>query len=285
MKQLLFLLLSLFCFSTSFAAPHFIENKGQIQNQHGAFRSDIDFVLKEKGFQLFIGKGILIWQFQKDENNKVAYNRIEAVLQGFNPQARLQTGKPLLTQYHYYLPGCGQDGAHAKSFDKVTYKEIYPGIDWEIYINQNGKVEYDFVLHPGASLSQVKMEIMGAEKVTLPGDGSLLAACALGEVRQALPLAFDSKGNSVTCSYDLAGNILRFNATAPTGEKWRIDPELDWGTYFGGEGDEYSCGGFHGYRQPPPYLCPHQIHRKHSHCRRLSGHTKWRLLRHLSGAV
>ena len=59
MKQLL-LLLSLFFVSNTWATPHFIENKGQIQNQYGAFRSDIDFVLKEKSFQLFIGKGILI---------------------------------------------------------------------------------------------------------------------------------------------------------------------------------------------------------------------------------
>ena len=242
MKQLLFLLLSLFCFTPAFAAPHFIENAGQIQNQHGSFRSDIDFVLKEKGFQLYIGKGVLIWQFQKVENNKVVYNRMEARLLAFNPDAKLTTAKPLLTQYHYYLPGCGPDGAHAKSVDKITYKEIYPGIDWEIYINQNGKVEYDFVLHPGAALNHIKMEIKGAEKVTLPGDGSFLAVCALGEVRQALPLAFDSKGNSVACSYDLAGNMLSFSAAAPKGEKWRIDPELDWGTYFGGEGDEYSCG-------------------------------------------
>src|SRR5690606_12009884 len=129
-----------------------------------------------------------------------------------------------------------------QSFDKITYEEIYPGIDWEIYINQNGNVEYDFVLHPGADLNQIKMEIKGADKVTLPGNGSLLAVCALGEVRQALPVAFDSKGNSVACKYHLEDNVLSFNAAAPANEKWRIDPVLEWGTYLGGEENDQTNG-------------------------------------------
>lgn len=242
MKRTLFLLLSFCFFQQATATPHFIENKGQVKDQQGACRSDIDFVLKEKGFRLFVGKGMLIWQFQNNGNGRVAYNRMEARLKGFNPTAKLLTAKPLLTQYHYYLPGCGQDGAHASTFDKITYRDIYPGIDWEIYINQNGKVEYDFVLHPGADLNQIKMEIKGADKVTLPGNGSLLAVCALGEVRQALPVAFDSKGNSVACRYHLDDNVLSFNAAAPANEKWRIDPVLEWGTYLGGEENDQTSG-------------------------------------------
>lgn len=242
MKYILLLLLSFCFFQQAIATPYFIENKGQIKDQRGVFRSDIDFVLKEKGFRLFVGKGILIWQFQNNGNGRVAYNRMEARLLHADPNAKLLTEKPLLTQYHYYLPGCGQDGAHASTFDKVTYRDIYPGIDWEIYINQNGKVEYDFVLHPGADLNQIKMEIKGAERVTLPGDGSFLAACALGKVRQALPVAFDSKGNSVACRYHLEDNVLSFNAAAPANEKWRIDPVLEWGTYLGGEENDQTNG-------------------------------------------
>lgn len=101
------MLLLCFFFSSASAAPHFIENAGQIQNQHLSSRSDIDFVLKEKGFQLFNGKGILIWQFQKSENNKVVYNRMEARQLAFNPDAKLTTAKPLL--WGSYIGGNGTE--------------------------------------------------------------------------------------------------------------------------------------------------------------------------------
>ena len=60
MKNLLPFLFCLLYFSPAFAATHFIENKGQIHDEHRKLRSDIDFSLQQNNFQLFIGNGFFI---------------------------------------------------------------------------------------------------------------------------------------------------------------------------------------------------------------------------------
>ena len=66
--------------AVSYAAPHpelqkqqqskplsFIENKGQIIDQHGQRRNDIDYKLETPGMSIFVGNGQLHYQWYKAE--------------------------------------------------------------------------------------------------------------------------------------------------------------------------------------------------------------------------
>jgi hypothetical protein len=233
----------------------FIENKGQVTDQNGVERNDIDFKLAAlNGLNLFIGSGQLHYQWIKarpQSGNKAAIARksltpaahdlyrMDVRLMGANPNAVLKTELPTAYFERYYLPSVGEDGAIAHTFQKITYQNIYPHIDWVFYFNSDGKLEHDFIVHPGGKPSDIKLHYSGAEGLIIQPDGSLLATTPLGTVNEHAPFAYqvDSK-RPVKSSFILQGNILSFS-TAPSDETIVIDPVLEWGTYFGGNDVDY----------------------------------------------
>ena len=55
-------------------------------------------------------------------------------------------------------------------YDRVRYREVYPGIDLVYYGNQ-GKLEYDFIVAPGADPSPIRLAYRGQRNLRLDGDG------------------------------------------------------------------------------------------------------------------
>ena len=64
----------------------------------------------------------------------------------------------------YYIGGLCPDGIkNVHTYGKITIKNIYPGIDWVLFSGKHG-AEYDFIIHPGADPSQIKMKYKWADK-------------------------------------------------------------------------------------------------------------------------
>jgi uncharacterized protein (TIGR03437 family) len=61
-------------------------------------------------------------------------------------------------------------------FGRVRYRDIYPGIDVEFY-GRRGQPEFDLMVHPGADVSQIRLELEGADSIeeTAPGELTVLA--------------------------------------------------------------------------------------------------------------
>jgi hypothetical protein len=233
----------------------FIENKGQVTDQNGRARSDIDFKLAAlNGLNLFIGNGQLHYQWIKARPHSAqaattghkslplsAHDlyRMDVQLIGANPDAVLNAELPKAYYDRYYLPSIGSGGAIAHTFQKITYRNVYPHIDWVFYFNSDGKLEHDFIVHPGGKPSDIKLQYSGAAALHLDADGSLLAITPLGSIHEHVPYAYTAKNKRpVKSSFILQGNILSFS-TAPSDETIVIDPVLEWGTYFGGNDVDY----------------------------------------------
>ena len=103
---------------------------------------------------------------------------------GANPQPDIVGLKDLPGKVNYFL---GNDPkkwrTKISTFTKVKYKDVNPGIDLVYYGNQ-GQLEYDFVVAPGADPKMIKFEIKGAEKLELNARGDLLINTGHGEIRQ-----------------------------------------------------------------------------------------------------
>lgn len=242
----------------------FIENKGQVTDQNGAPRNDIQFVLPSSGMTLFIGNGTLHYQFMKltqsglsdclkscdinspdyfDEKlNKMAAlssaeistYRMDVQLVGSNPDAEMVVEEKQAYYENYYLPGCLENGCHARTFNKITYKNIYEGIDWVIFIKGN-KLEHEFRVKNGGDASQIKIEYKGQTNLKVNEDGSIIASTPMGEIREHAPLCYTSKSGKtdiIPSAYSLDGNILGYKIGAQS-EPFVIDPTLEWGTYYG----------------------------------------------------
>lgn len=58
-------------------------------------------------------------------------------------------------------------------YEAVRYASVYPGIDL-VYYGKEGRLEYDFLVSPGADPGVIKLKIEGAEKIRLDSQGNLL---------------------------------------------------------------------------------------------------------------
>ena len=79
------------------------------------------------------------------------------------------------------------------TYAKVRYEEVYPGIDLVYYGNQ-GQLEYDFVVRPGADPARIRLKVAGARKMYVNEQGQLVVQTAGGAVRWNKPSVYQQAG-------------------------------------------------------------------------------------------
>jgi hypothetical protein len=224
----------------------FIENIGQVTDQYGIPRTDIDFkVPASEGLNIFITKGKLYYQWsgvspaapditRQGVVGDVHMYRLDVALVGASPSPGISTEWPQSYQERYYLPQFGAGGKVARSYKKVIYHNVYPNIDWIFYINPDGKLEHDFLVREGGNVADIRLEYKGASRLGMDTDGSLQVAAPMGLIREKAPVAFIAGENRrIKTSFQLNGNILSFKVDPYKGDLL-IDPTIEWSTYYGG---------------------------------------------------
>lgn len=238
----------------------FVENKGQVTDQHQKRRTDIDFKIGTQDINIFIGDGTVHYQWNKSSIKEVAGRkntwtdayRMDVVLLGANQHAEVVAEQKQDFFESYYS---SQYTGTAASYNRVVYKNIYPGIDWVLY-TQNDQLKYDFIVHPGGNAKDIKLQYKGATALNMK-DGALTASTPYGSITEHKPYSYDAvTKNEIASSFALSENTLSFNIAAGTGTNdIIIDPLLDWATYYGGtsydagidvaadgSGNVYMCG-------------------------------------------
>ena len=85
--------------------------------------------------------------------------------EGANPQAEMVGLDKLPGIVNYFI---GDDPSkwrtNIPTYQKVAYKNVYPGIDLVYYGNQ-GQLEYDLIVAPGADPTQITLAFDGAEQI------------------------------------------------------------------------------------------------------------------------
>jgi hypothetical protein len=194
-------------------------------------------------------------------------NLVPAVLRmtlvGANANAKVTGLDELPGKSNYFL---GNDPkkwrTNVPTYAKVKYKGVYPGIDLLYYGNQ-GRLEYDFVVSPGADPRAIALSIDGADKMEIDAQGDLVLRAESGDVRLHRPLVYqpsprpgsfnpkskianpkfldarfvirsssiDNRQSSINNSrFQVAFEIASYDPTKPL----VIDPVLSYSTYLGG---------------------------------------------------
>jgi len=129
-----------------------------------------------------------------------------------------------------------------RSFERIKYSDVYPGIDLLHYSNRSS-LKYDFIVHPEADPEAIQIKISGGEKVGL-SKGNLVIQTSVGEITEAAPFAYQEIGgviSEVPCEFRLKGNTISY--FFPEGynkqHKVVIDPELAFSTYVGSSNDNF----------------------------------------------
>jgi hypothetical protein len=124
----------------------------------------------------------------------------------------------------------------------VVYRELWPGIDLRLS-GADGALKYEFRVRPGARPQDIRLAYRGAQGLRRDGDGALQIATALGDLRDAPPIAYQEIGGvrvPVESRYQLSGhNAYGFALGSYARDRELvIDPSLAYSTFLGGGSDE-----------------------------------------------
>jgi uncharacterized repeat protein (TIGR01451 family) len=206
------------------------------------------FIARGSGYTLFLGTEGAIVSLPSTEGDKASkrgeFSSFQMKLAGANPKASLTAMDLLPAKSNYLL---GNDPAKWRSgipqYARVRYENIYPGISLVFYGNQ-GRLEYDLQVAPGADPAQAELEFDGAKSLEL-NDGALVVKGASGHARVEAPRIYQLiagrqqpvEGEFVLRGGNRAGfSIGPYDAT----RELVIDPNLSFSAYFGGTGDEHA---------------------------------------------
>ncbi len=228
----------------------FVENIGQVKNQYGTRREDIDFKFKSSMADIYIHSTGFHYQFMKPMNenshsnngrNEIIANyeiyRVDVNLEGANPNPVIE--KTLINGYKENYMLTEHEYTSAYSYDEIKYVDIYPNIDWVIKQTKNG-LKYDFVVHPGGEPDDISLRISGCSESKIDELGRMILISPFGEIIENAPLSFTESG-LVESSFRLDNSRLKFNiGEYDESEILTIDPTLSWSTYYGSSQTQYT---------------------------------------------
>lgn len=168
-------------------------------------------------------------------------------LVGANPRALASGLNALSSKSNYFI---GRDPkkwrTDVPNYAEVKYTGVYSGVDLVYYGNQ-GQLEYDFAVAPGANPRRLRFRIDGARSVHLNALGELELRTSEGQIVLRRPEAYQGKGVSkrpVAVHYVSRGkDEFGFDVGAyRRSERLTIDPVLSYSTYLGGTGQDIAYG-------------------------------------------
>ena len=165
-------------------------------------------------------------------------------LVGANAHSRATADDPFTGLVNYFLGNNPTEWhANVPTYGQVAFHDVYPGIDLVWYGNQ-GQLEYDFVLAPGADPAVIQMSFAGASSVNVDGKtGDLVVGTRAGAMREHAPQAYQrvAGGRSPVQGAFIVGTggqvgfeLGAYDRTLPLD----IDPTVGYSTLIGGTGND-----------------------------------------------
>jgi uncharacterized repeat protein (TIGR01451 family) len=216
--------------------PYFEQNLGQTSNT-------VKFLQRGPDYTLFLTSSGTVLKMQRKTSNPAGSGAIkEGVVrmtwQNANPESiygeDLQTGQVnYLNRDEKSLNITG-----VPTFGKITYKNLYPGIDL-IHYSAKGELEHDLRVAPGADPSAITLGFEGTDSLTMSDDGVLTAKIGQFRIHQLAPVAYqmiNGKRQSVPVHYALLDNSrIGFKVGEYDHHSALIiDPVLRYSTFVGG---------------------------------------------------
>ena len=246
----------------------FIENKGQIHDQNYQPNPAVKYLLTlNKGMNVQLKANSFSYDTYITERSKREkqeeepemlrhpfdsaerydiiwhFHRVDVELVGANPNPEIIAEQPSEDYLNYYNGVTPEAGAtFVRYYQKVTYKNIYPGIDleFEARVGTEKPVEYNFIIHPGAVASQIRMKYNGANDVQL-NEGCIQSVVNHGILIESIPHSYFLEVNrNVNVIFNkLSGNEFGFLVAEEIAQNTLVidpTPRIVWSTYYGSDG-------------------------------------------------
>lgn len=163
---------------------------------------------------------------------------LRMALTGANASPRVTASRRLAGEANYIIGADSSRWARSiPTYQRVTYDEVYPGIDLVFHWEPEG-LEFDFVVAPGADPDLIRFGWSGLNGLDVDR-GDLVLDAPLGTIRQAEPFIYQEAKTSrreIPGGYRIDGDsqvsfsVGDYDHKAPL----VIDPVIPWSTYLGG---------------------------------------------------
>jgi len=212
----------------------FEQNLGQYPTQfkYIAKRGDQTFLISDRGFQLTPPKNAsasIRFVYGKQQDSKISYS----------------TGSALRNRINYFRGAKSEKWTeNIPLFTSVTQQNVFPGVDVNYYLNQ-GEIEYDYVLAPGADAELIRVKIENAESLKLAANGDLLISNKHQQFVQRAPIAFQEINGQrqiikadyvIAQSHEISFKLASYDHSKPI----VIDPLLNFSFTIGGQAKDVS---------------------------------------------
>ncbi len=228
------LLSCLFLGSIAFGAPNlpfaFEENQGQAAS--GAF------LARGKGYRIALAS----------DSAEMSFGVSPLTMRLMNANRRSKgEGNAKLPGFVNYIRGTDPDKwkHDIATYQKVRFRNVYPGIDVVYYGNQ-GQLEFDFIVAPGSDPGAILLDFDGAGKLKIDAGGNLAATVEGSELRIRTPVIYQEVAGvrkPVVGRFHLEGNH-RASFQLASYDKLQaliIDPTIVYSTVVGGSGVDYGA--------------------------------------------
>ena len=206
----------------------FEENRGQAH-------PDVRFQARGEGYSLYLTDSEAVLSLTRTEDDP---HVLRMSLAGSRKPRSIQ---PLEAQSQrtHYLIGADPEKWHVgvPHFAKVRYEGVYEGVDL-VYHSAADRLEYDFVVAPGADPGVVRLRFAGAERMSVNGEGELELVCGATSVTHQAPVAYQGNGGErthVAASYRIEDGKVSFQiADYDRSRPLVIDPVVVYSSFLGG---------------------------------------------------
>jgi len=166
--------------------------------------------------------------------------RVDIRLLNSNPASSIEALGPLPSHTDYFVGSREHWHTDVPNYSRVRYGAVYPGID-VVYYGNPSRLEYDFVLQPGADPDAIRLNFSGAGPLTITPEGDLAFESAGSRMVQEKPVIYQEdrrtavrrqvQGRYVLLARNVVGvRLERYDRTEPL----VIDPTLVYSTFMGG---------------------------------------------------
>jgi hypothetical protein len=100
--------------------------------------------------------------------------RVDLTLDGSNRAPEIEALDRTAVATSYFVGPKERWRTGVPNYSRVRYRDVYPGID-VVYYGEDSRLEYDFLIEPGADPAAVRMRFQGADRASVtprrPGCG------------------------------------------------------------------------------------------------------------------
>ncbi|MEJ7764716.1 MAG: SBBP repeat-containing protein [Acidimicrobiales bacterium] len=208
--------------------PRFAANAGQLD-------PEVKFSSRGPDYSLFLTPDEMVMSLSHGKGTPADVVRMRLVGANANPEV---VGEDRASSRSSYFTARDPSRwvSDVPDYQRVVYRQVYPGIDL-VWHGQGGRLEYDFVVAPGADPSVIAESFTGVDRLAVDERGAMALTTAGGTMAHGQPSVYQDQADGtrrpVHGSYRLDGDQAGFDiGSYDTTRPLVIDPVvLSYATY------------------------------------------------------